>query len=109
LILPVFLLAGSLVEGVQSATAHIKSGAAIVPPPPPGIAGWPLIGTPLTKVWLLASRDLTELLKEFAPQIKAALPGVLSATAGLGVTLLQLLLSLVFPECSWPTPRRLMQ
>ena len=95
LILPVFLLAGSLVEGVQAVTAHVKSGAAIVPPPPPGIAGWPLIGTPLTKVWLLASRDLTELLKEFAPQIKAALPGVLSATAGLGVTLLQLLLSIV--------------
>src|SRR5271165_3753386 len=95
LILPVFLLADSLVEGVQAVTAHVKSGAAIVPPPPPGIAGWPLIGAPLTKVWLLASRDLTELLKEFAPQIKAALPGVLSATAGLGGTVLQLLLSIV--------------
>jgi len=95
LILPVFLLAGSLVEGVQAVTAHVKSGAPIVPPPPPGIAGWPLIGAPLTKLWLLASRDLAELLKEFAPQIKAALPGVLSATAGLGGTVLQLLLSIV--------------
>jgi predicted PurR-regulated permease PerM len=95
LILPAFLLAGSLVEGVQGVTAHVKSGAPIVPPPPPGIAGWPLIGAPLTKMWLLASRDLTELLKEFAPQIKAALPGVISATAGLGGTVLQLLLSIV--------------
>ena len=95
LILPVFLLAGSLVEGVQAVTAHVKSGAPVVPPPPLGIAGWPLIGTPLTKVWLLASRDLAELLKEFAPQIKAALPGVLSATAGLGSTVLQLLLAIV--------------
>jgi len=94
LILPVFLLADSLVEGVQAVTAHVKSGAPIVPPPPPSIAGWPLIGAPLTRVWLLASRDLTELLKEFAPQIKAALPGVLSATAGLGGTVLQLLLSI---------------
>jgi len=46
-------------------------------------------------VWLLASRDLSELLREFAPQIKGALPGVLSATAGLGGTVLQLLLSIV--------------
>ena len=76
-------------------TAHVKSGAPIVPPPPPGIAGWPMIGAPLTKLWLLASRDLTELLKEFAPQIKAVLPGVLSATAGLGGTVLQLLLSII--------------
>jgi predicted PurR-regulated permease PerM len=95
LILPVFFLADSLIGGVQSVTAHIKSGAAIIPPPPPTIRGWPIIGTPLLNAWLLASKDLTELLKEFAPQIKAALPGVLSATAGLGVTVLQLLLSVV--------------
>ena len=95
LILPVYLLADSLIGGVQAVTAHVKSGAAIVPPPPPGIAGWPLIGAPLAKMWLLASRDLTALLTEFAPQIKGVLPGVLSATAGLGATVLQLLLSIV--------------
>jgi predicted PurR-regulated permease PerM len=46
-------------------------------------------------VWLLASRDLSELIREFTPQIKGALPGVLSATAGLGGTVLALLLSIV--------------
>lgn len=95
LIVPVVLLANSLIEGVLSVTAHVKSGAAIIPPPAPAIAGWPLIGAPLTRVWLLASRDFSELLREFAPQIKGALPGVLSATAGLGATVLQLLLSIV--------------
>ena len=95
LILPVFLLAGSLIDGVQVVTAQVKSGAAIIPPPPSSIAGWPLIGAPLTKLWLLASNDLTGLIAQYGPQIKAALPGVLSATAGLGVTLLQLLLSIV--------------
>ena len=95
LILPVFLLAGSLVEGVQSVSTRVKSGAAIIPPPPSTIAGWPLIGAPLKKVWLLAATDLTELLREFAPQIKTALPGILSATVGLGATVLQLLLSIV--------------
>jgi len=95
LIVPVALLADSLIEGVQSVTAHIKSGAPIIPPPPSSIAGWPLIGAPLARLWLLASRDLSELIREFAPQIKGALPGVLSATAGLGGTVLQLLLSVV--------------
>jgi len=95
LIIPVVLLADSLIEGIQSITAHFKSGGAIIPPPPSSIAGWPLIGAPLTRMWILASRDLSELLREFAPQIKGALPGVLSATAGLGGTVLQLLLSIV--------------
>ena len=95
LIVPVVLLADSLIVGVQSITAHFKSGGAIIPPPPPAIAGWPVIGAPLTRVWLKASQDLSELVREFAPQIKSVLPGVLSATAGLGATVLQLLLSIV--------------
>jgi predicted PurR-regulated permease PerM len=95
LIVPVFLLADSLIEGVQAVTVHVKSGAAIIPPPPTSIATWPLIGAPLARIWLLASRDLSELIREFTPQIKTALPGVLSATAGLGATVLQLLLSIV--------------
>ena len=95
LIVPVVLLADSLIEGVQSVTAHVKSGAAIIPPPPSSIASWPLIGAPLSRMWLLASRDLSELIRQFAPQIKGALPGVLSATAGLAATVLQLLLSIV--------------
>lgn len=95
LILPVLLLARSMVEGVQILTAHVKSGTGIIPSPPPGIETWPVIGTPLKRTWDLASRDLPELAHRFAPQIKAALPGLLSASAGAGVTLLQLLLSIL--------------
>jgi len=95
LIVPVYFLADSLIGGVASVTAHFKAGGPIIPPPPPSIATWPLIGAPVAKAWLMASRDITELLKEYAPQIKAAVPGVLSATAGLGATVLQLLLSFI--------------
>ena len=95
LILPVVLLAESMVEGVQTLTAHLKSGSGIIPPPPPSVETWPVIGAPLKSTWDLASRDVSELARRFAPQIKAALPGLLSASAGAGVTLLQLLLSIL--------------
>lgn len=95
LILPVVLLAQSMVEGVQALTAHLKNGTGIIPPPPAAIADWPIIGGPLKSLWDLASRDLPSLASRFAPQIKAALPGLLSASAGAGFTLLQLLLSIV--------------
>jgi predicted PurR-regulated permease PerM len=95
LIIPVVLLAGSMVEGIQALTAHFKDGTAIVPPPPPSVESWPLIGPPLKNTWDLASRDLPALALRFAPQIKAALPSLLSASTGLGVTLLQLLLSIL--------------
>jgi predicted PurR-regulated permease PerM len=95
LIVPAILLGQGLVDGIQAVTAHLKQGTAIVPPPPPMIESWPVIGAPLKSVWGLASRDLTEAVRTFAPQIKRVLPGLLSASAGIGLVVLQLLLSIL--------------
>jgi predicted PurR-regulated permease PerM len=95
LIVPAILLGKALVGGIQAGTAHLKDGTAIIPPPPSTIEGWPVIGAPLKSVWTRASRDLTEAVRLFAPKIKAILPGLLSATAGIGLTALQLLLSIL--------------
>jgi predicted PurR-regulated permease PerM len=95
LIVPTILLGKGLVDGIQSVTANVEQGNAIVPPPPPTIGSWPVIGGPLKRVWDLASQDLTEAVKTFAPQIKALVPSLLSASAGISLMVLQLMLSIV--------------
>jgi predicted PurR-regulated permease PerM len=40
-------------------------------------------------MWNMASTDLTQLLKSFAPEIKEAIPEVLSVSAGVGFTVIQ--------------------
>lgn len=95
LIVPVVLLAGTLIEGIQTLAAHFKAGTLIIPPPPDGVENWPIIGVPLKSSWTLASTNLTEALRRFAPQIKAILPGVFSASAGVGLTVLQFALSII--------------
>jgi predicted PurR-regulated permease PerM len=95
LILPVILLAGTLVEGIQTSAARFKEGSLIIPPPPTGIETWPIVGAPLKSLWSLASRDLSEAVRSFAPQIKAVVPGLFSVSAGIGVTLVQFVLSIV--------------
>jgi len=95
LIIPVVLLAQSLVEGIQSLAAHMRDGTLTIPPPRTNIENWPIIGAPLKSVWGMASTNLTGALRMFAPQIKAVIPGVLSATAGIGLTVLQFVLSIV--------------
>ena len=95
LILPMVLLAGTLVDGIQTLGAHLKEGTLAVPPPPAGVATWPIIGSPLNKLWGLASTDLPAVIRSFAPQIKAVVPGLLSASAGVGFTVLQFALSIV--------------
>ena len=95
LILPVVLLAKTLVEGVQALTSHLHDGTLAIPPPPSSIETWPIIGAPLKSVWGLASTNLTEVLRRFAPQIKAVIPGLLSASAGIGLTVLQFVFSIL--------------
>jgi len=95
LIIPVFLLAESLVGGAQTLVAHIKDGTLTIPPPPESVATWPIIGPRLNKLWYTASTNLTAVFQRFAPQITSAIPALLSASAGLALTVLQFVLSIV--------------
>jgi predicted PurR-regulated permease PerM len=95
LVVPIVLLAGTLVGGMQSLLAHFRDGTTIIPPPPANVENWPLIGAPLKSVWDRASTDLTAAIRSFAPQIKAFLPGVVSASAAVGLTVLQFVLSII--------------
>ena len=95
LIVPVALLTETMIDGVQTLTAHIKDGSLSIPPPPANVSTWPLVGAPLFRTWTMASTNLTGLLQSFAPQIKALVPALLAASAGIGLTVLQFVLSLL--------------
>ena len=95
LIVPVVLLAGTLVGGIQTVTEHLKDGTPIIPPPPAGVETWPLVGVPLKSAWTLASTNIAAALRSFAPQIKAIIPGLLTASAGIGLTALKFALSII--------------
>jgi predicted PurR-regulated permease PerM len=95
LIVPLALLSGTLIGGIQALAAHIKDGTPIIPPPPAGVETWPFVGVPLKSAWSLASTNITSALRIIAPQIKAIVPGLLSASAGIGLTVLQFALSLI--------------
>ena len=95
LIVPLVLLVQGMVESAQPIVAKLREGSLTVPPPPAGVAGWPIIGPPLARFWSGASSDLSNTLTKFYPQIRAALPGVLSASANLGFTIVQFLLSVL--------------
>jgi predicted PurR-regulated permease PerM len=95
LIVPVVLLSGTLIGGMQTLAAHLKDGTPIVPPPPAGVEKWPLVGVPLKNAWNLASTNISAAITNFAPQLKAIIPGLLSASAGIGLTVLQFALSII--------------
>lgn len=95
LIIPIALLTGTLVGGVRTLAVRFKEGPLAIPPPPPPVASWPIIGTPLNHWWSLASTNLNDVFSRFAPQIKEGITGVLSASAGIALTVLQFVLSIL--------------
>jgi predicted PurR-regulated permease PerM len=83
------------VDGVRPIAANMRNGTFVLPPPPASVETWPIIGHWLARTWAAASLNLTDALLKFAPQIKAAIPGILSATANFGFTVLQFLLAVL--------------
>jgi predicted PurR-regulated permease PerM len=95
LIFPLVLLGESLVEGARPIVASLRDGTFVLPAPPASVQEWPIIGPSLARAWSAASLNLTDAVMKFAPQIKAAIPGILSASANFGLTLVQFFLSIV--------------
>jgi predicted PurR-regulated permease PerM len=95
LILPVALLAGTFVDGIEMAATHLKEGSVTIPPFPDKVASWPIVGSPLKELWTKATTDVSAVVRTFAPQIKAMVPGLLSMSAGIGLTVLQFVVSVI--------------
>jgi len=95
LIVPALLLAGTLVDGARSVATQLKDGTLSIPPPPEGVQKWPVVGVPLANMWNMAATNLSSVLRTFAPQLKVATQYLLSASAGISLTVLQFALSIV--------------
>jgi predicted PurR-regulated permease PerM len=94
-ILPVVMLTGSLVEGIQSLAARLSQGTPFIPPPPPRVGTWPIVGPPLRDAWELASKNASAALRTLAPQIRGIIPELLSFSAHIGLAVLQWALSIL--------------
>jgi predicted PurR-regulated permease PerM len=95
LVVPVVLLTKTVVEGVHNLVTHLQNGTLAVPPPPPSVATWFVIGPPLMSLWSAAATNLSTALAAFAPQIKVIIPILLSVSAGIGLTIFEFVLSIL--------------
>ncbi|PJI47275.1 MAG: AI-2E family transporter [Pseudomonas sp.] len=84
LIAPIYLMATSIADSVDSVGAVLKSGTLSVPAPAPSVAEWPLIGPRVYDYWLAASNSLSDVLRGLMPNIKDAGRMLLGAAASAG-------------------------
>jgi predicted PurR-regulated permease PerM len=95
LIVPSYYLMESAVESVQNFAVQLEEGTFKVPPPAENVAEWPVIGKPVYDAWKLASVNLEAAIKAFEPQLKEFASGLISGVAGLAVSVLLSLISII--------------
>jgi len=89
LLIPTYMLSGSVIEAGQSVASAMKDGNITIPPPTEKVKEWPLIGEKAYSFWSAASQNLQQTLVPFAKEIKEAAGSVFSAIgSGLGTILI---------------------
>lgn len=92
---PISLVMATLWENLRTLGTRFAEGTLDVPPPPETVADWPLVGSPLDRLWTLASVNLEEALEEVAPKLEGVSGWLLSLAAGLGVGFIQFLVAIL--------------
>ncbi|MVV49890.1 AI-2E family transporter [Pseudomonas sp. PB120] len=95
LMVPIYLLGTSIADSVEHAISVVKEGGIDIPPPAESVAGWPLVGKPLSALWAQAYNDLPGLTQKYIPQIKGVSLTLLSKLAGVGMGFLTFIFALI--------------
>jgi predicted PurR-regulated permease PerM len=95
LITPTALLTGSLMETAVELSDELREGQIAVPPPPAGVAEWPVVGSRLYASWKRASDNLESVLQQYAPQLRAIGQWIIATAAATGMGILKFVLSLI--------------
>ena len=69
IVAPTAVLLNSIGDSVHRLIDEVQQNTLQIPPPAPGVAEWPLVGTKLNAFWQLAHDNLPALVKSLQPKI----------------------------------------
>ncbi|MFZ0611984.1 MAG: AI-2E family transporter [Desulfobacterales bacterium] len=95
LLLPTAWLVRALVEGIQSLVIQFRDQTLVIPPPDPSVAGWPLIGKPISQIWLLASQSLESAITTYREPLSKLGMTIVGPLGGLGKGLIMFFVSVI--------------
>jgi predicted PurR-regulated permease PerM len=95
LLLPSAWIIKSLFEGIQSLLVQFKNQTLVIPPPNPSVAGWPLIGKPISDIWLLASQSLESVITTYREPLSKLGMTFLGPLGGFGKSLIMFFVSVI--------------
>jgi predicted PurR-regulated permease PerM len=95
LLLPTAWLIRSLVEGIQNLVIQFRDQTLVIPPPDPSVAGWPLIGKPVSEIWSLASQSLESAVTTYREPLSKLGMTIIGPLGGFGRGLIMFFASVI--------------
>lgn len=95
ILVPVISMSDSMVDGATRLGNQVSEGSIHVPPPPEYIQEWPVVGKKTYALWSQASQNLRSTLEQYPQQLAAVGKKMLAAAAGVGVGILQFIVSFI--------------
>ncbi len=95
IVVPASLISQSVIGTLQELGTTLDEGTAQVPPPPDGVADWPVIGDRVHAAWAAAAENLDAAIEKYQPQLKAVGQQVLAFTTRTVGSALQFAIAIV--------------
>ena len=95
LITPTAMITGVLFDDAQRLSSKLQDEKFSIPAPPDGVGDLPLIGKKLEDSWTRAAKNPKETLGQIEPQLKAFGTWLLKAAAGVGISVVMFLFSII--------------
>jgi len=95
ILVPTILITGSSASGYDFLVERFNQGTLTIPIPQEEVKAWPIIGEKAFSIWNLAAHNLKEFINTYAEELKQYGSWLIEAIAGLGLTILQFMISII--------------
>lgn len=95
LAIPSVIFFGDTIESIRDVATGFDEGTLTIPGPSDKVRDWPLIGEKVDETWRMASTNLEAAVTRYKPQLQAVAKRLLAIGAGLGLGLLQFVISTI--------------
>jgi predicted PurR-regulated permease PerM len=95
IILPAVSLSESILGGVAGLVDALRDGNLEVPPPPPNVADWPVVGEKAFDLWSQAADNVAAFVNAFREQVVSFIRSVVGLIASGGTAILFTVISLI--------------
>ncbi len=95
ILVPTWILGESTLSSLQSLAHNLREGTFSVPPPNPGVADWPVIGTKTYELWSTAATNIEAFLSQYQTQLRDLAQKIFGLASGTLIGVLQFVLSTI--------------